>query len=130
MKTLTLPDPAASRRAMVRTRDAMGFLITALSFLCLLALRMPHAVAQTLPLGFREEIVFSGLAAPAAVEFAFDGRVFVAEKSALIKGFSSLSATVPTVFVNLRTTVHSFWDHGLLGVTLHPTFRRHPSVWS
>jgi glucose/arabinose dehydrogenase len=44
-----------------------------------------------------EEIVFSGLTEPTAVQFAPDGRVFVAEKSGLIKVFDDLTDTTPTV---------------------------------
>ena len=40
---------------------------------------------------------------PTAVRFAPDGRVFVAEKSGLIKVFDSLTDTTPTVFADLRT---------------------------
>ena len=65
--------------------------------------------------GFQEEIVFSGLTQPTAVRFSPDGRVFVAEKSGIIKVFDNLSDTTPTVFADLRTHVHNFWDRGLLG---------------
>ena len=53
--------------------------------------------AATLALGFQETTVFSGLTNPTVVRFASDGRVFVAEKSGLIKVFDSLSDTTPTV---------------------------------
>ena len=59
----------------------------------------------TLPANFQESIVFSGLDHPTAVRFASDGRVFVAEKSGVIKVFDSLSDTTPTVFADLRTRV-------------------------
>jgi glucose/arabinose dehydrogenase/PKD repeat protein len=85
--------------------------------------------AQTLPPGFSEEIVFSGLMNPTAIEFSIDGRVFVAEKSGLIKVFPSLSATAPTIFADLRTKVHNFWDRGLLGMALHPDFPTTPYVY-
>ena len=48
------------------------------------------AGAATLP-GFQESVVFSGLDSPTALRFSPDGRVFVAEKSGLIKVFDSLS---------------------------------------
>ena len=48
------------------------------------------AHAATLPTGFQETVVFSGLTNPTAVRFAADGRVFVAEKSGLIKVFDDL----------------------------------------
>jgi len=56
------------------------------------------------------------------VQFAADGRIFVAEKSGLIKVFHGLSDPSPTVFADLRTQVHNFWDRGLLGITLDPQF--------
>ena len=79
--------------------------------------------------GFEESIVFSGLVEPTAIEFASDGRVFVAEKSGLIKVFSSLTAPTPTIFADLRTNVHNFWDRGLLGLALDPQFPARPYVY-
>ena len=70
-----------------------------------LALVAPACVPQPPPPGGAvvEEVVFSGLTQPTAVRFAKDGRVFVAEKSGLIKVFDSLTDTTPTVFADLRT---------------------------
>ncbi len=73
-----------------------------------------------LPSGFQETTVFTGLTNPTAVEFASDGRVFVAEKSGVIKVFDNLSDTTPTVFADLRTNVYNFWDRGLLGTGARP----------
>jgi glucose/arabinose dehydrogenase/PKD repeat protein len=87
------------------------------------------AIAATLPPGFQEQTVVSGLTEPTAVRFAADGRVFVAEKSGLIKVFDHLSDPTPTVFVDLRTQVHNFWDRGLLGMTLAPEFPTDPFVY-
>jgi glucose/arabinose dehydrogenase/regulation of enolase protein 1 (concanavalin A-like superfamily) len=78
--------------------------------------------AATLPAGFQEEMVFTGLSNPTAIEFASDGRIFVAEKRGIIKVFDSLSDTTPTVFADLRTNVYNFWDRGLLGIALDPNF--------
>ena len=49
------------------------------SLAAVLAGTAPAANAATLPAGFQESIVFSGLQNPTAVRFAPDGRVFVAE---------------------------------------------------
>jgi glucose/arabinose dehydrogenase len=87
------------------------------------------AHAATLPSNFRERIVFSGLTNPTAVRFAADGRVFVAEKSGLVKVFSNLDDTTPTTFADLRTQVHNFWDRGLLGLALDPNFPANPYVY-
>ena len=48
------------------------------------------ATAQTLPPGFQDITVFSGLTQPAVVAFSPDGRVFVAEKSGLVKDRKSV----------------------------------------
>ena len=85
--------------------------------------------AATLPPGFQETIVFSGLTRPTAVRFASDGRVFVAEKSGLIKVFESLSSPTPTIFADLRTEIDDYWDRGLLGLALHPDFPETPYVY-
>ena len=87
------------------------------------------AAAQTLQAGFQQGAVFTGLTQPTAVKFASDGRVFVAEKSGLIKVFDNLADTTPTVFADLRTNVHNFWDRGLLGLELHPNFPSTPYVY-
>ena len=85
--------------------------------------------AASLPSGFQEQIVLSGLTAPTAVRFANHGRVFVAEKSGIIKVFDNLSDTTPTVFADLRTQVHNYWDRGLLGLALDPQFPTNPWVY-
>jgi PKD repeat protein len=89
----------------------------------------PPGRAATLPSGFQETVVLSGLVNPTVIRFAADGRVFVAEKSGLVKVFDNLADTTPTTFVDLRTNVHNFWDRGLLGLALAPTFPADPSVY-
>ena len=88
----------------------------------------PLATATTLP-GFEEEIVFSGLTQPTALQFSPDGRVFVAEKSGIIKVFDDLADTTPTVFADLRTQVYNFWDRGLLDIAVAPGFPANPWVY-
>ncbi len=78
------------------------------------------AAATTLPPKFEETTAFNGLTNPTVVRFAPDGRVYVAEKSGLIKVFDSLSDPSATIFADLRTEVHNFWDRGLLGMALAP----------
>jgi uncharacterized repeat protein (TIGR01451 family) len=88
------------------------------------------AVAASIPReGFQDEVVISGLTDPTVVRFAQDGRVFVAEKSGIIKVFPSLGSATPTVFADLRTRVHNYWDRGLLGMALHPAFPSQPYVY-
>ena len=97
---------------------ALGVLLTVFA-----ALILPRpAGASTVPPNFVEDTVFTGLTQPTALAFAPDGRVFVAEKSGLIKVFDSLSDTTPTVVADLRRNVDDYWDRGLLGMVLDPSF--------
>ncbi len=66
---------------------------------------------------------------PTAVRFPPDGRVFVAEKSGLIKVFDSLSDRNADVFADLRTQVHNYWDRGLLGLAIDPGFPTRPFLY-
>jgi Glucose / Sorbosone dehydrogenase len=82
-----------------------------------------------LPSGFQESTAFTGLTNPTAIEFASDGRVFVAEKRGVIKVFDNLSDATPTVFADLNANVYNFWDRGLLGMALDPNFPTSPYVY-
>ena len=82
-----------------------------------------------LPTGFQESTAFTGLVNPSAIEFAPDGRVFVAEKRGVIKVFDNLADQTPTVFADLNANVYNFWDRGLLGLALDPNFPASPYVY-
>ena len=113
-----------------RTLPAALSLMLVLASLTTLVLSTPPAAhAATLPAGFQESIVFSGLTNPTTVRFASDGRVFVAEKRGVIKVFDSLTDTTPDLFADLNVNVHNFWDRGLLGLTLAPNFPTNPYVY-
>jgi glucose/arabinose dehydrogenase len=96
----------------------------------LVAVWTPSAQAQPLQTGFTESVVFEGLTEPTDVAFAPDGRVFVSEKSGLIKVFSGLGATTPTIAADLRTEVYNFWDRGLLSIALDPQFPVRPYLYA
>ncbi len=83
----------------------------------------------TLPSGFQETVAISGLENPTTLRFASDGRVFVAEKSGVIKVFDGLDDTEPGTFADLRTEVDNYWDRGLLGLALDPGFPATPYVY-
>lgn len=83
---------------------------------------VPGGATASLPSGFVDSVAWSGLTAPTAVRFAPDGRIFVAEKSGLIKVFDSLADPSPTVYADLRTQVDDFADRGLLGLGVDPKF--------
>jgi glucose/arabinose dehydrogenase/regulation of enolase protein 1 (concanavalin A-like superfamily) len=86
--------------------------------------------AQTpVPAGFTDAVALTGLTQPTVVSFSSDGRVFVGEKSGLIKVFDSLSDPTASVFADLRTQVYNYWDRGLLGMALDPGFPTRPYVY-
>ncbi len=92
----------------------------------------PHPAATgtpTLAAGFTSSVIFSGLSNPTAVRFASDGSVWVIQKSGKVLRYSSPVATTPTVFADLSGEVNSYWDRGLMGLALSPTFPADPSVY-
>jgi glucose/arabinose dehydrogenase len=98
--------------------SALALLVTLLS--------APTARAAVLPTGFSESVVWSAAATstpiefPTNIEFARDGRIFVAEKSGIIKVFDNEADKTATVFADLRSNVHDFWDRGMLGMAVDP----------
>ena len=103
-------------------RHLMAVLVLALS-----ALVPPSAVrAATLPAGFAETVVASGLANPTAMEFAPDGRLFVGQQGGRLRVIKN-GALLATPFVTL--TVNSSGERGLLGVTFDPDFATNNFVY-
>ncbi|MFT7839297.1 PQQ-dependent sugar dehydrogenase [Saccharothrix sp. BKS2] len=89
----------------------------------------PTAAVAAVPAGFTDSVAISGLSSPTAVSFAPDGRVFIAEKSGLVKVFDSLTDTTATTFADLRPQTQDFWDRGLLGLAVDPQFPARPYVY-
>ncbi len=87
------------------------------------------AAAGGLPEGFRDELLFDGLVHPVSVQFAADGRVFVAEQRGRVVVYDGPGDASPSVFANLETNVFGYWDRGLLGLALAPSFPTDPSVY-
>jgi hypothetical protein len=83
-----------------------------------------RAGASTLPSGFRDSVVLSGLTNPTVLQFAPDGRIFVGQKNGVIKVFQSLTDTNPVTVADLSGEVDDYWDRGLLGLALLPTSRQ------
>ncbi len=96
---------------------------------CLCALSAPPAGAVTLPPGFQQTKAIGGLERPMDVEIAPNGRVFVAEKSGIVKTYTSLADSSATVFADLRTQVHNYSNRGLLGLAVDPAFPASPYVY-
>lgn len=80
--------------------------------------------------GFQDVVLpQTGLVDPTVIQFASDGRVFVAEKGGRVYVFDSLTDATPMLVLDLRTNVHNFWDRGLLGMALDPGFPASPYIY-
>jgi glucose/arabinose dehydrogenase len=88
------------------------------------------AASTTLPSGFQDTTVISGLSRPTNIRWASDGRIFVAEKSGLILEFDSLADSTPTVVADLTSLVDDYWDRGLLGLAIDPNFATSPYIYA
>ncbi len=78
--------------------------------------------AGALPPLFQDTTVFSGRYEPTTIQFASDGKVFVAEKAGRIYRYDSVSDPTADLVADLRTEVYDFIDKGLLGLALDPNF--------
>src|SRR6187455_1146011 len=84
------------------------------------------AGAATLPTGFTESQVVTGLSNPTAMAFAPDGRLFVCLQGGQLRVVKN-NALLPTPF--LSVTVNSSGERGLLGVTFDPQFATNNFVY-
>jgi len=61
------------------------------------ALPAAQSPAVAAPTGFQDTVIWKNLVEPTAIAFARQGRVFVAEKSGIIKTFDSIQAVTEPV---------------------------------
>ena len=91
--------------------------------------RKAASAASPSPAELSRDDRLPGLVQPTVVAFSPDGRVFVGERSGLVKVFDNLSDPTPSVFADLRTNVYNNADHGLVGLALDPSFPTKPYVY-
>ncbi|HET8783140.1 MAG TPA: PQQ-dependent sugar dehydrogenase [Pyrinomonadaceae bacterium] len=77
------------------------------------------ASAATVPTGFTDAVVASGLNNPTAMALAPDGRIFVCQQGGALRVIKN-GALLPTPF--LTVTVDSAGERGLLGIAFDPNF--------
>ena len=67
--------------------------------------------------------VASGIGTPTAIAFPADGsgRMFVTEQTGLVRVFRD-GAMMPTPFLDLRDSVATVGEQGLLGIAFHPRY--------
>lgn len=97
------------------------------TFWGLLLLGLPGLVqGATLPAGFVETQIASGLTGPTAMEIAPDGRIFVLEEGGRVRVIKN-GALLPTPFVTLNTNTQG--ERGVLGVAFDPNFATNRFVY-
>jgi glucose/arabinose dehydrogenase len=117
---------------MEMKRALLPFAVMALTLLAsvgtLLALPIgPTQGAATLPSGFTDSQVVSGLTNPTDMEFAPDGRLFVTEDAGIVR-IAKPDGTLST-FLDISTKVDSLGERGLLALTFDPGFSTNGYVY-
>ena len=92
----------------------------------LLALAAGAASAATLPPGFSESIIASGISSPTAMAFTPDGRLFICQQGGQLRVIKN-DALLATPF--LTVTTDSTGERGLLGVAFDPDFANNQRVY-
>jgi glucose/arabinose dehydrogenase len=110
-------------RVSVGCRRRILWISLALASSCLVA---AATQAATVPAGFSESVIASGLQRPTAMALAPDGRLFVCEQDGQLRVISGgvLQATPFTT-----VTVDSSGERGLLGVAFDPAFESNHFVY-
>src|SRR5262245_47419380 len=85
-----------------------------------------HAAGATLPAGFSETTLASGLSSPTAMAFLPDGRLLVCQQGGALRVIKN-GALLPTPFVSL--SVDSSGERGLIGVAVDPDFATNQFVY-
>ena len=93
--------------------------VPALLIACWLAFGTVPGNTATLPAGFSETLVASGITSPTAMAFAPDGRIFVCQQNGQLRVIKN-GALLPTPFVTV--SVDPVGERGLLGVAFDPNF--------
>jgi glucose/arabinose dehydrogenase len=115
--------------------------VATLSFLLgvLLLALSAQAGAMTLPPGFQSRTLplpkatspsyTNGLQKPTTLDFAPDGKMFVAERNGRVLEFDSIEDPTPTLVLSIVDKVMAKGDRGLLGMKLDPEYPTQPFLY-
>ncbi len=112
--------------SVTRTARIQSVWIFWLFLLAAVLLLGATARAATLPTGFAETRIATGLASPTAMAFAPDGRLFVAQQGGALRVIkNNVLLTQPF----LSVSVNSSGERGLLGIAFDPNFASNNFVY-
>jgi glucose/arabinose dehydrogenase len=97
------------------------------AILALMLLAPLPAAAATLPSGFTESVIATGLLRPTAMAFAPDGRLFVCQQGGALRVITAAGTLLATPFTTV--TVDANGERGLLGVAFDPAFQSNHFVY-
>jgi len=118
---------------------AKRLLLTVGTLTAAMLLAASVAAAMTLPPGFQARTLplpkatsptyANGLQKPTTLEFAPDGKIFVAERNGRVMEFDSLEDQTPTLVLSILDKVMAKGDRGLLGMKLDPEYPAKPFMY-
>lgn len=118
--------PQIRNQSSFRGRPLENWL-TVLGFLLAFGFQI-SPLAQGVPAGFIAETVATNLNAATAMTIAPDGRVFIADQTGPLRIWKD-GRLLAKPALDLSDKVDSYWERGLIGVTLHPDFPRSPYLF-
>lgn len=83
----------------------------------------------TLPTGFTETVIASGLSSATAMEIAPDSKLFIAEQAGTMEVWQNGSQLRVNFFQNTPLTVRSDGERGLLGIAFDPNYAANRFVY-
>jgi glucose/arabinose dehydrogenase len=86
----------------------------------------PHSSSSawaTLPGGFTQEVIASGLDVATVIAPLPDGRILIAEKAGVVRVYKN-GVVLGTPLLDIRERVNNHHDRGLLGMAVDPDFAR------
>src|SRR6185503_18104026 len=84
------------------------------------------SLPATVPSGFVDEVVATGLLSPTAMAFAPDGRLFVCQQGGQVRVIKN-GSLLSTPFASVTTTTSG--ERGLLGIAFDPNFATNQFVY-
>ncbi len=85
-------------------------------------------LSLSLPSGFKSETVLENINAATTLTIAPDGRVFIAEQTGAVLVVMD-GRKLPEPAIDLLDRLDTWWERGLIGMTLHPDFPQSPFVY-
>lgn len=122
------PESSGNLRKLQTIAQRLRVALTPFGICALIAASCTASRAAELPAGFIQETLADRLNAATAIAAAPDGRIFIAEQTGLLRLWKD-GRLLPVSTLDLSQRVDTYWERGLIGVTLHPDFPRTPHLF-